>query len=571
MPGLLGAGRGLRPRGRAHARRAAGDVFVVNGQKVWSSFAHIADYCILVTQQRPRRAALPQPHVPDRRHARARRRGAAAAADHGRGGVQRDLLQRRRGARLEPARRRGRGLAGRDDDAAARARHARLRAHRCARGRRRPADRPRARARRTATRGARERVAHRVDRAAGAPLHELPLARHLPAHRHPRPRGLRDQAALVGAEPAADEARPRAARRGGDPRRRLVAPPAAAEPRQHDRGRHLRGAAQHRLRARARAPEEEAADGLRAHRGAAGAEAAGARVARRAVSPRPRLRRTQDDRWGELAELGWLGVSVREDEGGAGLGFVEEAILLEELGYALYPGPYLATVGFALAALGPEERAAVAAGEAKWSAEVNHLVALALVGRPGGRHGRERAARARRGARLRRPVAAARPPRAHERQPAPRAARHRARPHRDGRRGARRRPARPRARGRARVDAAAVRQADRRLSGRLAPAREHVRRRRARALAHLLGGVVRRRGRRAGAGRSRRGQGVHRRSRRRRVRALDPGARRHGLHLGASAPPLLQARALARRLRLAASRAPRSKSRTPCSAPSVPV
>ena len=32
-----------------------------------------------------------------------------------------------------------------------------------------------------------------------------------------------------------------------------------------------------------------------------------------------------------------------------GLGFVEEALLLEELGYALYPGPYLATVGFALA------------------------------------------------------------------------------------------------------------------------------------------------------------------------------------------------------------------------------
>ena len=82
----------------------------------------------------------------------------------------------------------------------------------------------------------------------------------------------------------------------------------------------------------------------------------------------------QDDRWAELAELGWLGVSVAEDEGGVGLGFVEEAILIEELGYALYPGPYLATIGFALAALGPEDRTAVAAGEAKWSAEVNGLV-----------------------------------------------------------------------------------------------------------------------------------------------------------------------------------------------------
>jgi alkylation response protein AidB-like acyl-CoA dehydrogenase len=81
----------------------------------------------------------------------------------------------------------------------------------------------------------------------------------------------------------------------------------------------------------------------------------------------------QDDRWSELAELGWLGVSVAEEDGGVGLSFVEEAILLEELGYALYPGPYLATVGFALAALGPEDRAAVAAGKVKWSAEVKGL------------------------------------------------------------------------------------------------------------------------------------------------------------------------------------------------------
>ena len=43
--------------------------------------------------------------------------------------------------------------------------------------------------------------------------------------------------------------------------------------------------------------------------------------------------------WRELADLGWLGVSVPEEQGGAGLGFVEEALLLEELGRALYPGP----------------------------------------------------------------------------------------------------------------------------------------------------------------------------------------------------------------------------------------
>ena len=86
--------------------------------------------------------------------------------------------------------------------------------------------------------------------------------------------------------------------------------------------------------------------------------------------------------WAELAELGWLGVSVPEDEGGAGLGFLEEAVLLEELGRALYPGPYFSTVGLALPALGPDERAEVAAGRVRWSAEIDGLVPdLALVDR----------------------------------------------------------------------------------------------------------------------------------------------------------------------------------------------
>src|SRR3979490_2881660 len=81
----------------------------------------------------------------------------------------------------------------------------------------------------------------------------------------------------------------------------------------------------------------------------------------------------QDDRWSELAELGWLGVSVAEEDGGAGLGLDEAATPPGGLGHALCPGPYLATVGFALATLGPEDRAAVAAGSVKWSAEVNGL------------------------------------------------------------------------------------------------------------------------------------------------------------------------------------------------------
>jgi alkylation response protein AidB-like acyl-CoA dehydrogenase len=86
--------------------------------------------------------------------------------------------------------------------------------------------------------------------------------------------------------------------------------------------------------------------------------------------------------WAELAELGWLGVSVAEEEGGAGLGFLEEAVLLEELGRALYPGPYFSTIVLALPVLGPDDRARVAAGEARWSAQVDGLVPdLALVDR----------------------------------------------------------------------------------------------------------------------------------------------------------------------------------------------
>lgn len=68
--------------------------------------------------------------------------------------------------------------------------------------------------------------------------------------------------------------------------------------------------------------------------------------------------------WTEIAELGWIGLSVPEEQGGAGFGFIEEAVLFEELGRTLYPGPFLATVGLALPALaGSEALAAVLTGE----------------------------------------------------------------------------------------------------------------------------------------------------------------------------------------------------------------
>jgi len=74
--------------------------------------------------------------------------------------------------------------------------------------------------------------------------------------------------------------------------------------------------------------------------------------------------------WSELAELGWTGVSIPEEQGGVGLGFVEQAVILEELGRALYPGPFASTMN-ALPALEGERLEQVAAGEARWSLSLN--------------------------------------------------------------------------------------------------------------------------------------------------------------------------------------------------------
>src|SRR5262249_18965601 len=173
----------------------------------------------------------------------------------------------------------------------------------------------------------------RVDRAAGAPLHELSGARCLRAHRRSRPRRVGRQAALVGGEPAAHEARARAAWPGGHPRRRLVEPPAAPQPRQHDRGRDVGSAPQHHRRTRARPPEVALMDFALSEDQLELKQAARAWLADR--FPLDRDWEKQDDRWAELRELGWLDVAE------AGLGFVEEALLLEELGYVCYPGFYL--------------------------------------------------------------------------------------------------------------------------------------------------------------------------------------------------------------------------------------
>jgi alkylation response protein AidB-like acyl-CoA dehydrogenase len=64
--------------------------------------------------------------------------------------------------------------------------------------------------------------------------------------------------------------------------------------------------------------------------------------------------------WRQAGEqLGLQGIAIPEEYGGAGFSFAEQAIVLEELGAALYGGPYLASAVLAAAALlaSPDEDA----------------------------------------------------------------------------------------------------------------------------------------------------------------------------------------------------------------------
>src|SRR5439155_13328669 len=48
--------------------------------------------------------------------------------------------------------------------------------------------------------------------------------------------------------------------------------------------------------------------------------------------------------WKEIAGMGWLGLHIPEDFGGAGYGLPELVVVLQELGRAVAPGPFLPTV-----------------------------------------------------------------------------------------------------------------------------------------------------------------------------------------------------------------------------------
>ena len=63
--------------------------------------------------------------------------------------------------------------------------------------------------------------------------------------------------------------------------------------------------------------------------------------------------------WRRMAELGWMGLAFPEKYGGGGQSFLDLAILLEEMGYNIVPGPFFPTVvlgGLAILMAGSDEQ-----------------------------------------------------------------------------------------------------------------------------------------------------------------------------------------------------------------------
>ena len=51
-----------------------------------------------------------------------------------------------------------------------------------------------------------------------------------------------------------------------------------------------------------------------------------------------------DDVWSKMAEMGWMGIRVPEAYGGMAMELVDLCVILEEMGRAVYPGPFFSTV-----------------------------------------------------------------------------------------------------------------------------------------------------------------------------------------------------------------------------------
>src|ERR1700687_1951489 len=58
-----------------------------------------------------------------------------------------------------------------------------------------------------------------------------------------------------------------------------------------------------------------------------------------------------DATWQQMAEMGLMGLAIGAGYGGQGLGMVEMALVLDEMGRSAYPGPYFATAVLAANAI----------------------------------------------------------------------------------------------------------------------------------------------------------------------------------------------------------------------------
>ena len=169
-----------------------GDDWVVNGQKVWTTLAHVADYGILLTRtdpDRPKHAGLTM-FVVDMHAPGVTVRPLRQMA--GGSGFNEVFFDDVRIPDSRAARRARRGLAGRADDAderAGRHRRGRQRPRRLGRGARRARPRPAAGAARRPAGGRPPGGGPGGRRAAGHPVHRLPALHRAQPGRAARPRG----------------------------------------------------------------------------------------------------------------------------------------------------------------------------------------------------------------------------------------------------------------------------------------------------------------------------------------------------------------------------------------------
>ena len=87
--------------------------------------------------------------------------------------------------------------------------------------------------------------------------------------------------------------------------------------------------------------------------------------------------KTSEAVWTHLVDLGWTGLLVPEEHGGLGLGLVDLAVVLEEMGRVPFPGPFLSSAVFATLAarrLGLDDQLrSLAAGSTRGTIAVDEL------------------------------------------------------------------------------------------------------------------------------------------------------------------------------------------------------